>query len=94
MSTFGQAEREEFRSNRRSLNLNLSASASCFGVLPYLLKRLSWPPCGAIVESFLSAAFSSLRLVLSRRMMSSWPSASARAISVPYRAIRTHDSCI
>jgi hypothetical protein len=46
MSTFGQAEREEFRSNRRSLNLNLSASASCFGVLPYLLKRLSWPPCG------------------------------------------------
>ena len=37
----------------------------------------------ATVESFLSAAFSSLRFVLRRRVMSSWPRASAQAIKVP-----------
>ena len=37
----------------------------------------------ATVESFLSAAFSSLRLVLRSLTMSSWPTASAQAINVP-----------
>jgi hypothetical protein len=41
------------------------------------------PLRSATVESFLSAAFSSLRLVLSSRMMSSWPRLSAQAINVP-----------
>jgi len=41
----------------------------------------------ATFESFLSADFSSLRLVVSSRTTSSRPSSSAQAISVPYRAI-------
>src|SRR5437660_5054610 len=45
------------------------------------------PLRSATVESFLSAAFSSLRFVLSSRIISSWPRLSAQAINVPYRAI-------
>lgn len=37
----------------------------------------------ATADIFLSAAFSSLRLVLRRRTMSLWPTASAHAIRVP-----------
>lgn len=41
----------------------------------------------AMVFSFVFAAFSSLRFVVSNRTTSSCPSSSAHAISVPYRAI-------
>ncbi len=41
----------------------------------------------ATADNLRSAAFSSLRLVLRSRTISSWPTDSAQAISVPYRAI-------
>jgi hypothetical protein len=59
----------------------LSGTAPAGGLAQLAALRFT-PLRTATVESFLSAAFSSLRLVVSSRMMSSWPSDSAQAIRV------------
>src|SRR5882757_9352471 len=51
--------------------------------LPQLAALRLTPLRSATVLSFVLAAFSSFRLVLRTRTMSSWPSSSAHAISVP-----------
>jgi hypothetical protein len=66
----------------------VDGQSSTYG--PHLVKRAArrfTPLRNATVDNFLSAAFSSLKLVVSSRTTSSWPSSSAQAISVPYRAI-------
>ena len=65
-----------------SLPLWIPADAAC----QLAALRLT-PFRKATVDSFLSAAFSSLRLVVNSRTISSRPSSSAHAIKVPYRAI-------
>src|SRR5690348_6500632 len=65
------------------LMANFAVEPPCWRGSAQLAALRLTPLRNAIVESFLSAAFSSLRLVVRRRTMSSWPVASAQAISVP-----------
>ena len=61
-----------------------SNGLSALELFQFQLAALRFTPLrSATVESFLSAAFSSLRLVVRRRTTLSLPSSSAQAISVP-----------
>src|SRR5579883_686287 len=75
-----RGERNSFGPARRAIFKGPQAPSGKSNQLAAL--RLT-PLRSAIVDSFLSAAFSSLRLVVSRRTMSSRPSSSAQAIRVP-----------
>jgi hypothetical protein len=63
------------------LEVVLRRVAERFGAVLPLARRFTLP--SASVVSFLSAAFSSFRLALSRGTTLSWPNYFAQAISVP-----------